>query len=165
MKPMKPDRTPSASATTPNTPSPNGSRSPSASTTRSDGEQSDRNQEDKSKVPCKFFAKTYKGCARAGRCPFLHSWEGVEKNGRCLACGGKNHSAKECPHKKPAPPGEQSAAANTSGKPQGPKSPIRHLLQRMELPIRMFALMKPHRSSPSLLGPRQQRRLRLRPMT
>ena len=83
MKPMKPERPNSTpTTTTPNAATANGSRSPSASTTRSDGEQSDKNQEDRSKVPCKFFGKTYKGCARAARCPFMHSWEGIEKVGR-----------------------------------------------------------------------------------
>ena len=123
MKPMKPERPNSTPTTNPNAATANGSRSPSASTTRSDGEQSDKNQEDRSKVPCKFFGKTYKGCARAARCPFMHSWEGIEKVGRCLACGGKNHSAKECPHKKPPASGDQASAATTGGKPQGPKSP------------------------------------------
>ena len=124
MKPMKPERPNSTpTTTTPNAATANGSRSPSASTTRSDGEQSDKNQEDRSKVPCKFFGKTYKGCARAARCPFMHSWEGIEKVGRCLACGGKNHSAKECPHKKPPAGGDQPTTATSGGKPQGPKSP------------------------------------------
>ena len=123
MKPIKPERPNTTPTTTPNAATANGSRSPSASTTRSDGEQSDKNQEDRSKVPCKFFGKTYKGCARAARCPFMHSWEGIEKVGRCLACGGKNHSAKECPHKKPPVSGDQASSATVGGKPQGPKSP------------------------------------------
>ena len=51
---------------------------------------------------CKFFGRTYKGCARGNRCPFKHSWEGIEKekSSRCLACGGKGHTTKDCHTKK-----------------------------------------------------------------
>ena len=60
---------------------------------------------EKKDVPCKYFGRTYKGCARANKCPFRHSWDGLEKekSSRCLACGGK-HMAKDCINKKSGSP-------------------------------------------------------------
>ncbi|CAE7540315.1 RE1 [Symbiodinium sp. CCMP2592] len=45
------------------------------------------------------------------KCPFLHSWEGLEKekSSRCLACGGK-HMVKDCINKKGGSPTAASAA-------------------------------------------------------
>ncbi|OLQ10423.1 Copia protein [Symbiodinium microadriaticum] len=63
----------------------------------------------KGEVPCRFFGKTAKGCIRGNKCPFLHSWEGLDKKERCLNCGGKGHLAKECPVKKTPP----SSSGNT----------------------------------------------------
>ena len=54
----------------------------------------------KKDIPCRYFAKTAKGCSRGNRCPYKHAWEGADKRERCLACGGKGHLAKECPMKK-----------------------------------------------------------------
>ena len=113
IKPMRTERNSSNTTTTPPPTPAAPSRSSSQSTTRSEGDNGDKGQEDKSKVPCKFFGRTYKGCARAGRCPFMHSWDGLEKTGRCLACGGKNHSVKECPNKK-APTADASSATPSS---------------------------------------------------
>ena len=81
-------------------PPPPPSRTSSAPTTSD--EETARAQGDRSTVPCKFFGKTYKGCARTSKCPFKHSWEGLEKekSTRCLACGGKAHTAKDCSNKK-----------------------------------------------------------------
>ena len=93
-------------------------RTPTVPTTSD--EDSEKSPATRASTPCKFFAKTYKGCARTNKCPFLHSWEGLEKekNGRCLACGGKGHGAKECPHKKPN--GTPKASAKAShGQPPG----------------------------------------------
>ncbi|CAE7219459.1 unnamed protein product [Symbiodinium sp. KB8] len=61
--------------------------SSSQSTAKSEGETSERTAEEKAKVPCKFFAKTYKG---------------------------KNHSAKDCPNKKGNASVEQIPARSTS---------------------------------------------------
>ena len=78
----------------------------------------------KSEVPCKFFGKTARGCARTNRCPFSHSWEGLDKKDRCLACGGKGHLQKECPNKKYTPPSSQSGTPKGgSDKQQNPSSP------------------------------------------
>ncbi|CAE7824994.1 unnamed protein product [Symbiodinium microadriaticum] len=89
---LKPVRTDAATAT-PTTMPPPVTRSLSQNTSASWDEEKDK----RSTTPCKFFGKTYKGCARLQKCPFLHSWEGLEKEkpNRCLACGGK-HMVKEC---------------------------------------------------------------------
>ena len=76
----------------------------------------------KSEVPCKFFGKTMKGCARGNRCPFAHSWEGLEKKDRCLACGGKGHMQKECPSKKFTPPSSQGGTPK-AGAQKPPTTP------------------------------------------
>ena len=34
---------------------------------------SDKFAKDTKEVPCKYFGKTYKGCARGSKCPFGHS--------------------------------------------------------------------------------------------
>ena len=93
---LKPVRT--DTSTTTSTPQPPTPRSPSQHTSASGDEDKDK----RSAMPCKFFGKTYKRCARLQKCPFLHTWEGLEreKPTRCLACGGK-HMVKDCPHKKP----------------------------------------------------------------
>ena len=56
--------------------------------------------------------KTNRGCSRAGKCPFLHSWEGLDKKDRCLSCGGKGHSAKECSAKRTPPPSTSTTPKN-----------------------------------------------------
>ena len=65
----------------------------------------DKYTKDKKDTPCKYFGKTYKGCARGSRCPFAHTWEGMEKErpSRCLECGGK-HMVKDCVNKKGSSP-------------------------------------------------------------
>ena len=59
----------------------------------------------KSEVPCKFFGRVARGCARGSKCPFMHSWDGLDKKDKCLLCGGKGHMQKECPSRKGTPPG------------------------------------------------------------
>ena len=107
LRPVKPDtRTPPTTSIPPIPP-----RS-SSQTTPGTEEEKDR----RATTACKFFGRTFKGCARAGRCPYLHSWEGIEKekSSRCLACGGK-HMAKECPNKK-VQGGSPGGAANSEPK-------------------------------------------------
>ena len=71
----------------------------------------DKYAKDKKEVPCKYFGKTYKGCARGSKCPFAHSWEGLEKEraSRCLECGGK-HMVKDRVNKKGGSPTSTSTA-------------------------------------------------------
>ena len=89
LRPMKPEpKAPSPTPPKTSTPTP---------TTTDEGTKFNK---PKAEVPCRFFGKSAKGCTRAGKCPFLHSWEGLEKKDRCLTCGGKGHVAKDCPTKK-----------------------------------------------------------------
>ena len=68
IRPIKPERIPNVPPV-PATSNPSApSRSSSQSTTKSEAE-TERTLEEKAKVPCKFFGKTFKGCARAGKCP------------------------------------------------------------------------------------------------
>ena len=74
-----------------------------------DGQEAQKGSGEKKDVPCKFFGRTFRGCARASKCPFLHSWDGLEKEpSRCLACGGK-HTAKDCPNEKGGSPTSTTA--------------------------------------------------------
>eukprot|EP00439_Symbiodinium_sp_Y106_P048300 s3792_g6.t1 len=78
--------------------------SPSPTPTSTSTEDGARSGTPKSEVPCKFFGKTNKGCIRTSKCPFKHSWDGLDKKDRCMNCGGKGHPSKECPVKKPQVP-------------------------------------------------------------
>ena len=106
LKPVKTET--SVTTSTPQPPTP---RSPSQNTSASGDDEKDK----RGVTPCKFFGKTYKGCARLQKCPFLHTWEGLEreKPTRCLACGGK-HMVKECPHKKPHGTSSNPAGASST---------------------------------------------------
>ena len=109
-----PQPPPTLAKTPPSTPG-------STATTPTNGEAANK---DKKEVPCKYFAKTYKGykgCARGSKCPFLHSWEGNEreKPSRCLECGGK-HMVKDCFNKKggsPTTPSTPKAPSTTRQTP------------------------------------------------
>ena len=106
LRPLKPEpkhapAPPSSPTTTRNTTS-----MPSSSPSAEEGQKPGT---PKGEVPCRFFGKTAKGCIRGNKCPFLHSWEGLDKKERCLNCGGKGHLAKECPVKKTPP----SSSGNT----------------------------------------------------
>eukprot|EP00439_Symbiodinium_sp_Y106_P063432 s3839_g9.t2 len=112
---MKPE--PKTSPTPPNP------KTTSTATTSTPAPENNKFAKPKSEVQCRFFGKTTKGCTRAGKCPFQHSWEGLDKKDRCLVCGGKGHGAKECPTKKgptstgnspKAAPEKPAAAASSS---------------------------------------------------
>ena len=107
LRPMKPE--PKATPATPPT-----RTSGSATTTTPANAEAEKHDKPKSEVQCRFFGRTAKGCTRAAKCPFKHSWEGLEKKDRCLVCGGKGHAAKECPTKKAQTPpsGGTPKAAN-----------------------------------------------------
>ncbi|OLP85824.1 hypothetical protein AK812_SmicGene33144 [Symbiodinium microadriaticum] len=115
IKPMKPE----AIAPTPPPPPLPTTRSSSQNT--SGAEEGDKEQ--RGSVPCRYFGKTYKGCARGAKCPFKHSWEGNEKEKpqRCWTCGGK-HMTKQCPNQKPQL-ASSTSATNAKAPPTTPRTP------------------------------------------
>ena len=82
----------------PGTPSSTATMSPASPTLSDEKERMAK----RAATLCRYFGKTQKGCVRGAKCPFKHSWDGMESKDRCLACGGKGHLAKECPTKKNA---------------------------------------------------------------
>ena len=95
----------------PGTPSSTATMSPASPTLSDEKERMAK----RAATLCRCFGKTQKGCVRGAKCPFKHSWDGVESKHRCLACGGKGHLAKECPTKKNAT--AKSAARAPSATP------------------------------------------------
>ena len=82
----------------PGTPSSTASMSPASPTLSDEKERMAK----RAATLSRYFGKTQKGCVCGAKCPFKHSWDGMESKDRCLACGGKGHLAKECPTKKNA---------------------------------------------------------------
>ncbi|OLP75093.1 hypothetical protein AK812_SmicGene45172 [Symbiodinium microadriaticum] len=116
MKPMKPE------AATPIPPPPPLPTNRSSSQNTSGGEEGDK--EKRATTPCRYFGKTFKGCARGSKCPFQHTWEGNEKEKaqRCWVCGGK-HLTKQCPNQKPNPSTSSTTTPNAKATPQTPRTP------------------------------------------
>ena len=50
---------------------------------------------------CRFWG-TEKGCRKAADCGYLHSWEGLDRQGRCYDCSGTGHTKRHCPYGKKA---------------------------------------------------------------
>ena len=116
IKPMKPEPTSTTTTITPPSAPP---RSPSQNTSGND--ESDK--EKRANTPCRYFGKTYKGCARGTKCPFQHTWEGNEKEKaqRCWTCGGK-HLTKQCPTTKHPQQSSQTPAPNAKASPTTPRT-------------------------------------------
>ena len=119
LRPLKPEpkhtpAPPNSSTTTRNTTS-----LPSSNPSAEEGQKPGT---PKGEVPCRFFGKTVKGCIRGNKCPFLHSWEGLDKKERCLHCGGQGHVAKECPVKKTPPSSNGNTPKNDKNNQGGTSS-------------------------------------------
>ena len=54
---------------------------------------------EKEKPRCRFWG-TAVGCKKADSCAFVHSWDGIEKKGRCWNCSAEGHLRPECPYPK-----------------------------------------------------------------
>ena len=101
LKPVKPEGRPTSG--THCSSAPPGRATTSTSTSSSTVPEATQHTGPKSEVPCRYFGRTAKGCSRASKCPFMHSWEGLDKKDRCLNCGGKGHAAKDCSAKRTPP--------------------------------------------------------------
>ena len=118
--------------------------SPTTSPTSATSEDPDKLAK-RATTQCRYFGRTQKGCSRGARCPFQHSWEGLEQRERCLAGGGKGHFAKECPTKKGAPkPPNPKTSATTTTTTSAPTTPsartarvdeTKNQIQIVELPV------------------------------
>ena len=67
---------------------------------------------------CRFWG-TEKGCRKAADCGYLHSWDGLDRQGRCFDCSGTGHTKRHCPYgkkvEKPEPTSKPKAAKVKGG--------------------------------------------------
>ena len=78
-----------------------------------------------SKPRCKFWG-TSVGCKRGASCNYEHSWEGMQKKGRCWNCSSDLHIKPECPYErseKPTSPSSSSSEKTKVAKVGNQKSP------------------------------------------
>ena len=52
--------------------------------------------DEKGKPVCKFWG-TSGGCRRGESCTYSHSWDNINKEGRCYGCSAEGHMKKDCP--------------------------------------------------------------------
>ena len=52
-----------------------------------------------SRPKCKFWGTTV-GCKHGEGCQFVHSWDGIQKRGRCWNCSAEGHMKPDCPFMK-----------------------------------------------------------------
>eukprot|EP00435_Cladocopium_sp_Y103_P059052 s73_g21.t1 len=69
------------------------------------------NEEGKGKPRCRFWGGTA-GCRRGDSCAYEHSWEGIQRKGRCWHCSGEGHVKPECPYLK-----KEQGQRDSSGSP------------------------------------------------
>ena len=53
-------------------------------------------QPEKEEARCCFWG-TAVGCRKADSCSFLHSWDRIEKKGKCWNCSAEGHLRPDCP--------------------------------------------------------------------
>ena len=72
------------------------------------------------KPRCRFWGSTV-GCKRGEECSYSHSWDGLQKKGRCWNCSAEGHMKPDCPFlkKEAAAPKEKVAKANVKGGSKG----------------------------------------------
>ena len=80
------------------------------------------NAGDSPKPKCKFWGSPV-GCKRGEQCKFLHSWDGMQRKGKCWNCSAEGHMKPDCPYlkSKDASPSAGNGKDKVA-KVKGPKS-------------------------------------------
>ena len=81
-----------------------------AAALRSEGSPAS-NDDGKGKSKCRFWGSTA-GCRRGESCAFEHSWDGIQRKGRCWNCSGEGHMKPECPHLKQKEYGQRDSSGS-----------------------------------------------------
>ena len=81
-----------------------------AAALRSEGSPAS-NDDGKGKSKCRFWGSTA-GCRRGESCAFEHSWDGIQRKGRCWNCSGEGHMKPECPHLKQKEYGQRDCSGS-----------------------------------------------------
>ena len=81
-----------------------------AAALRSEGSPTS-NDDGKGKSKCRFWGSTA-GCRRGESCAFEHSWDGIQRKGRCWNCSGEGHMKPECPHLKQKEYGQRDSSGS-----------------------------------------------------
>ena len=65
----------------------------------------------KGKAKCRFWGSTA-GCRRGESCTFEHSWDGLQRRGRCWNCSGEGHMKPDCPYLKSKDDGQREGSGS-----------------------------------------------------
>ena len=99
---------------------------PKTASLRTGGEGSATTGATGEKPKCKFWGSSV-GCKRGDKCTYQHSWEGLQRSGRCYFCSGEGHMKPNCPYKPQDRDGDQKGkiskvnASTTKAAPGGKK--------------------------------------------
>ena len=81
-----------------------------AAALRSEGSPTS-NDDGKGKSKCRLWGSTA-GCRRGESCAFEHSWDGIQRKGRCWNCSGEGNMKPECPHLKQKEYGQRESSGS-----------------------------------------------------
>ena len=79
---------------------------PKTASLRTGGDSSATTGATGEKPKCKFWGSSV-GCKRGDKCAYQHSWEGIQRSGRCYFCSGEGHMKPNCPYKTQERDGDQ----------------------------------------------------------
>ena len=79
---------------------------PKTASLRTGGDSSATTGATGEKPKCKFWGSSV-GCKRGDKCAYQHSWEGIQRSGRCYFCSGEGHMKPNCPYKPQERDGDQ----------------------------------------------------------